>query len=76
MPQDKREKANAILTSNDLSQVEKIGKIIPLIGSDVALTDIVTKNEESWMQMIRDYITSIESTTAANAEIAKATGAY
>jgi hypothetical protein len=76
MPQDKREKANAILTSNDLSQVEKIGKIIPLIGSDVALNDIVTKNEESWMQMIRDYIKSIESTTAANAEIAKATGAY
>ena len=76
MPQDKRDQANAILSSNDLSQVEKITKILPLIGSDVKLNQIITVNEDSWMQMIREYIRSIEDTTVSNAAIAKATGTY
>ena len=76
MPQDKRDQANAILSSSDLSHVEKIVKIIPLIGNDVKLNQIITVNEDSWMQMIRDYVQSLEDTSASNAAVAKAAGTY
>jgi len=76
MSQDKRDQANAILSASDLSHVEKIAKIIPLIGKDIKLNQIITLNEDSWMQMIREYIRSLEDTSASNAAIAKADGTY
>lgn len=76
MSQENRSKAKAILQSKDYSNSEKIEKIIVLIGKDANLNSIVETHEGSWIQMIHDYIVSLNDTTAKNKKIAKKDGAY
>ena len=76
MSSENRDKAKAILLSSDYSNAEKIEKIATLIGKDSNIKSIVENHESSWIQMIQNYIVSLNATTSDNAAIAKKTGAY